>query len=145
MTSLATPRYWSALPTRYGDYAARYSLSPVGAAPGAMADTLRGDLAARLAAGPLRFTLSAQLYVDPVKTPIEDASVDWDETISPYVPSARIGSASAMICVAPAAKTQARLCGVPVASPPASQVMLPRETAAGAGPGEGGAAAGGLG
>ncbi len=88
VTSLATPRYWSALPTRYGDYAARYSLSPVGAAPGAMADTLRGDLAARLAAGPLRFTLSAQLYVDPVKTPIEDASVDWDETISPYVPIA---------------------------------------------------------
>jgi len=85
VTSMATLRYWSALPTRYGDYAARYSLTPVGAAPGAQADSLRGDLEARLAAGPLRFTLSAQLYVDPVKTPIEDASVDWDESVSPFV------------------------------------------------------------
>ena len=90
VTSLATLRYWSALPTRLGDHAARWSLTPVGAAPGAQADSLRGDLTARLAAGPLTFTLSAQLYVDPVQTPIEDASVDWDEAISPYVPLAEL-------------------------------------------------------
>lgn len=90
VTSMATLRYWSALPVRYGAYAARWSLTPEGAAAGAQADSLRGDLAARLAAGPLRFTLSAQLYVDPERTPIEDASVDWDEAISPFVPLAEL-------------------------------------------------------
>ena len=90
MTSLASPRFFSALPMRWGDHAGRVALTPVppidehprgddGQHP------LRGDLAARLRAGPVAYTLSVQLYVDPERTPIEDGSVDWSETDSPYV------------------------------------------------------------
>jgi hypothetical protein len=89
VTSMATLRYWSALPIRWGDHAARTSLSPVepgDAGPrGAGPHGLRGDLAARLKAGPIAFTLSAQLYVDPQRTPIEDGSADWSEADSPFV------------------------------------------------------------
>lgn len=89
--SVAPLRYWSALPTQWGVHAARTSLTPVDSAAdgrGEGPDALRGDLAQRLRAGPLRYTLSAQLYVDPERTPIEDASVDWSESDSPYVPVA---------------------------------------------------------
>ena len=89
VTSMATLRYWSAAPTRFGDHAARYSLTPAGSVDstsrGAGPDALRGDLAARLRAGPLTFTLSAQLYVDPERTPIEDGSAEWREADSPFV------------------------------------------------------------
>jgi hypothetical protein len=94
-TSLATPRFYSALPTRWGDHAGRVSLTPV--APldertlgDGGPDALRGDLAARLKAGPIAFTLAVQLYVDPQRTPIEDGSVDWSEADSPYVPVADV-------------------------------------------------------
>lgn len=89
--SLATLRYWSAVPTQWGAYAGRTSLTPVasdGDGHGTGDHALRGDLAARLKAGPIKYTLSVQLYVDPQRTPIEDASVDWDEADSPYVPVA---------------------------------------------------------
>lgn len=92
VTSMATLRYWSAAPIRWGDHAARVSLIPadVGEAPAHIAGPhgLRDDLTARLTAGPLRFTLAAQLYVDPQRTPIEDGSADWSEADSPYVPVA---------------------------------------------------------
>ena len=93
--SMATPRFYSALPLRWGDHAARVSLTPVppvdeqprghGGPNG-----LRGDLTARLRAGPLAWTLSVQLYVDAERTPIEDGSVDWSEADSPYVPVAEL-------------------------------------------------------
>lgn len=88
--SLATPRFYSALPMRWGDHAGRVSLTPVPPIDGATrgdggVDALRGDLAARLRAGPIAFTLSVQLYVDAERTPIEDGSVDWSEADSPYV------------------------------------------------------------
>lgn len=90
--TVAPLRYWSALPTQWGAYAARTSLTPVDTADlaghGAGEHALRGDLGERLRAGPLRYTLSAQLYVDPRRTPIEDASVDWAESDSPYLPIA---------------------------------------------------------
>ncbi len=88
--SVATPRFYSALPMRWGAHAGRVALTPV--AP--IDETprgeggpngLRGDLTARLRAGPIAFTLAVQLYVDPERTPIEDGSVDWSEEDSPYV------------------------------------------------------------
>ncbi|HEY0132487.1 MAG TPA: catalase family protein [Nannocystis sp.] len=94
-TTLATPRFYSALPIRWGEHAGRVSLTPVpplderthgDGGP----DALRGDLAARLKAGPIAFTLAVQLYVDPQRTPIEDGSVDWSEDDSPYVPVADV-------------------------------------------------------
>lgn len=95
MTSLASPRFYSALPMRWGEHAGRVSLTPVPPIDehprgDDRQHPLRGDLAARLRAGPVTYTLSVQLYVDPQRTPIEDGSVDWSEADSPYVPVADV-------------------------------------------------------
>ena len=37
------------------------------------------------------FDFQLQFYVDEAATPIEDASVDWPESIAPYVNVARLG------------------------------------------------------
>lgn len=87
VTSMATLRYWTAAPIRWGDHAARLSLIP-GATDDAVAHGLRDDLATRLQHGPVTFTLAVQLYVDPQRTPIELGSADWSESDSPYVPVA---------------------------------------------------------
>lgn len=89
VASMATLRYWSAAPLRWGDHAARVSLLPTAADP-PHAPGLREDLLARLKAGPVGFTLAAQLYVDPERTPIEDGSADWPEAASPFVPIADV-------------------------------------------------------
>ncbi len=93
--SVATPRFFSALPIRWGEHAGRVSLTPVPPTDETLLgdggpDALRGDLAARLRAGPIAYTLAVQLYVDPQRTPIEDSSVDWSEADSPYVPVADV-------------------------------------------------------
>lgn len=87
--SMATLRYWSAAPIRWGEHAARVSLIPAAADPPHAAG-LREDLLARLRAGPVGFTLAAQLYVDPQRTPIEAGDVDWSEADSPFVPVADV-------------------------------------------------------
>jgi hypothetical protein len=85
-SSLATVPYFSALPMRWGDYAGKAALFPVDAAPpvtkGRGGNRLAAELADRLAAGPVRFTMKVQLYTDPASTPIEDAAVTWD---APFV------------------------------------------------------------
>ncbi|MBK8256412.1 MAG: catalase family protein [Polyangiaceae bacterium] len=86
---LAALTFYSALPIRYGAYAAHYRMVPkspaTGACRGEGENRLREDLAARLREDSLTYEFQIQLYVDPVKTPIEDASVEWKEADSPYV------------------------------------------------------------
>jgi hypothetical protein len=92
VTSLATRRFYSALPIQCGPYAVRFALTPLSAsegAPASGADRLRGDLESRLRAGPLEYALELQFFVDEARTPIEDASVDWPEALAPYV---RVGT-----------------------------------------------------
>jgi len=96
--SFATTPVFSALPLRYGDYACKLALRPEGGGDAAAAtapakgepDPLTADLARRLQAGPLRWTLEVQLYRSPEATPIEDASVPWDEAVAPLVPVATL-------------------------------------------------------
>ncbi len=97
MRSLATTRYFSAAPIRCGAYAVHYALTPhekldpgSGAAQPASPDYLHEDLAARLAKGPVVYDMGVQFYVDEVKTPIEDASVEWKEEDAPFVTVARL-------------------------------------------------------
>lgn len=89
MPTMAGIPYYSALPVRWGDCAAQFALFPVGDVDrtprGSGPNALREDLAARLKEGSLRYELRVQLYVDPEKTPIEDASVEWKESDSPYI------------------------------------------------------------
>ena len=83
--SLATTRFYSALPIQCGPHAARFSFTPIEPTAGplpATRDFYAEDLADRLRRGPLRYTLGLQFFIDEQRTPIEDASVDWD---APYV------------------------------------------------------------
>lgn len=94
VTSLATARFYTALPIRFGPTAAKLGLFPEGAAEPASRssapDALRQDLVARLRQGPVSFSLRVQLFVDEATTPIEDASVPWPEDRSPYRELARL-------------------------------------------------------
>ena len=95
MTSVATTRYFSALPIRFGAYAVRYALEPTSAAepPAPLRrspDQLRDELAARLARGPVEYDFRVQFFVDEARTPIEDASRDWDERDAPYLTVGRL-------------------------------------------------------
>jgi hypothetical protein len=95
MVSLATTRYYSALPTMFGPYAVRWALTPHAKAdakqqPGKGRDYLGDELAARLRAGPITYDLEVQFFRDAARTPIEDASVDWKESDAPYVTVARL-------------------------------------------------------
>jgi len=93
--SLATMTFHSALPVRWGAYAGKYRLIPVGAAPASDAkqpgrDRLAEDLVARLAAGALRWDFAVQLYRDPAVTPIEDPTVAWSDEVAPPVVVGRL-------------------------------------------------------
>jgi hypothetical protein len=90
--TLAGTTFYSALPIRIGPYAARFAFFPLQAMdaplPAQRSDTYLGDdLTTRLSGGPLSWEMRLQFFEDEQRTPIEDASVDWD---APYVPVARL-------------------------------------------------------
>lgn len=88
--SLATTRFYSALPIQFGPYAVHYSLRPhalpefTGCA-GNGPDYLAEELAQRLRKAPVSFDFQVQFYVDAETTPIEDASVEWREDDAPFI------------------------------------------------------------
>jgi hypothetical protein len=92
--SVATARFFSALPIKLGPYAVKLSLRPTAtdasSAAGASPDAIHEELAARLLRGPVSYDLELQFYVDPVKTPIEDPTVEWPEADSPFLKVARL-------------------------------------------------------
>jgi hypothetical protein len=95
IASVATTSYYSALPIQIGAYAARYALVPhaapdPGARPGVSPDYLGEELAGRLREGAVSYDLRLQFYVDAVRTPIEDASVAWNESDAPFLTVARL-------------------------------------------------------
>jgi len=82
---LAATSFYSALPIQYGPYAVQYAFAAEDPpAPGklATATQLGDDLAARLRERPVSYAFQIRFYCDPVATPIEDATVEWD---SPWV------------------------------------------------------------
>ncbi len=91
--SLATTRFFSAVPIRCGDHAAKLVAVPSADGPTVpdQGNTfLAEDLAARLARGPVVYDLHVQLFRDEKTTPIEDASVIWSEADAPRDRVARI-------------------------------------------------------
>jgi hypothetical protein len=85
VSSYATHTFHSAAPIRFGDTAAKLALFPLDSsdAPATNgADALREDLARRLGAGPVRWALRAQGFVDDQSSPIEDTSQPW---VGPWV------------------------------------------------------------
>jgi hypothetical protein len=90
-TSLALERFWSRGAVLWAGAPVRFQLQPEASntpAPTVLADTpdaLHDEFASRLAAGPVRYRLALQRYVDEQKTPIEDGSVEWTEQDSPPI------------------------------------------------------------
>lgn len=86
--------YYSQVPIRYGDFIAKISLAPVspnltdltGDKIGASGrpDALREDMRDTLIEADCVWELRVQLCTDLEKMPVEDASVLWDEKLSPF-------------------------------------------------------------
>lgn len=90
--------YFSQVPYLYGPYMAKFSLAPVapdllaldGAAIESEDDAQRAAIQSHFAAQGGEWELRVQLNVDVEKMPIEDASVEWPQDLSPYVAVARL-------------------------------------------------------
>lgn len=90
-TSHLDLRYWSTTPYLLGEgQAVKYSLRPCSPERSAMPAKLTEnylveDLTRRLDTRGACFELMVQRQVDPDRMPIEDASVEWDEELSPFI------------------------------------------------------------
>jgi hypothetical protein len=89
--------YFSQTPYLYGGYMAKLSLAPVapltsldGAAIESDADAQRDAIARHFAGQGGEWELRVQLNVDLDKMPIEDASVEWPQELSPFIAVARV-------------------------------------------------------
>lgn len=88
--------YWSTTPFRFGPgRAVKYVVLPASPIrsqrPSSLTDTyLRDAMRARLDAGDATFDFLVQFQADAVRTPIEDASVEWKVKDAPYHRVARI-------------------------------------------------------
>jgi hypothetical protein len=92
-TSLLTARYSSTLPYALGDTFVKYRLIPsqsAGGSPGSSPNYLAEDLKQRLARNPASFSLETQKFVDQSVTPLDRATVRWEEAVSPFTAIARL-------------------------------------------------------
>jgi hypothetical protein len=90
MSNPLTSRFWSSVPYKLGEAAVKYSARPCGGAvaagkSGSAPDFLREAMAATLRTSEGCFDFMVQFQTDAVKMPVEDPSVEWDETASPFV------------------------------------------------------------
>jgi hypothetical protein len=88
---LETP-YWGVLPTRLGDRYCKYKIEPGTVPPGTGQPPdhddpfyLRADLHARMGNGETRLRFMVQLRTDPDRMPLDQATVEWSEELSPPV------------------------------------------------------------
>jgi hypothetical protein len=79
-----TEPFFSAVPVKWGPYAARLRLLPAGPPRADALPDIKDELWARLKQ-PSVHQLQAQFFVDEARTPIEDGSANWDEAAAPYV------------------------------------------------------------
>jgi hypothetical protein len=88
--------YWSTTPYLFGPgRAVKYLVRPASGRTSPMPSTPTDDyladaLRAHLAAADAAFDFLVQFQTDAARMPIEDASVEWKESDSPFVPVARI-------------------------------------------------------
>jgi len=85
-------RYWSTTPYRFGpepNIAVKYSVKPQSGGKSISGDAenkhrLTQAMKLHLDQQPARFDFMVQFQKNPAQMPIEDASVLWDETVSPF-------------------------------------------------------------
>ena len=91
--------YYSQVPSRYGDYVAKFSVEPNTPGLQELKDKefepldengLRTDVVEYLRTHDAEYTFGVQLATDRDTMPIEDATAVWPENVSPYQPVARI-------------------------------------------------------
>jgi hypothetical protein len=92
--------YFSQVPMKFGNYIAKLSLAPASdqllslkGTPIAITkspNALRDAIQEFFRSGEAIWEVRAQLCRDLEKMPVEDASVVWPETLSPYIPVARL-------------------------------------------------------
>jgi hypothetical protein len=95
VASVLTEQYWSGGAYALGSRAIKFSAKPCEISSKTMPaspsdDYLREDLRRSLAQGDACFDFMVQFRMDPDDFPVEKASVEWDEEISPFVPVARL-------------------------------------------------------
>lgn len=89
-------RYWSCVPYLLGEgQAMKYSLRPRPQSKTKIPwnppdDWLRQAMYVTLGSREWEFDFLVQLQTDPRRMPIEDASIEWPEKLSPFVPVAKI-------------------------------------------------------
>lgn len=95
-TSPLEVRYWSCVPFLLGEHQAiKFSVTPCSNSKTKVPwnppdDWLRQSMANTLSHNQVELDFSLQLQTDPKRMPIEDASIEWLERMSPFVPVAKI-------------------------------------------------------
>jgi catalase len=90
-TDLLQEQYWSTLPYKLGPHAIKFSTRPSAGqtfssiSPSKSDNSLREMLVKRLSEQAAYFDFLVQLQTDPIKMPIEDATIDWKESDSPWI------------------------------------------------------------
>ena len=82
-------RYWSEEPYRLGPHAIKFSARPISRSTNAKPvnpgpEYLREALLKQLGKEDVYFEFMVQLQTDPVRMPVEDPAVVWDEALSPF-------------------------------------------------------------
>jgi hypothetical protein len=98
--NLLLSTYWTMGAVRHGDYIAKVRVTPVQASadqvvrrtldPTSATHIFRPALVAELRERPYEFDIQVQLCVDLDQMPVEDVTVEWPETLSPFVTVAKL-------------------------------------------------------
>lgn len=95
ISSMLEIRYWSTTPYQLGQNAVKYSakacgneITPIPDNPGP--DYLKETMKSHLSRKEACFDFMVQVQKDPVKMPVEDPAVEWDEEVSPFVKVATV-------------------------------------------------------
>lgn len=94
-TSPLDIKYWSTTPYQYGNKEVKYKIAPSSNYKSSLPKELTDDYLSvnmdhHLQSNEATFDFYIQQFVDEIKTPIEDAGVEWKEEDSPFIKVAEI-------------------------------------------------------